>query len=98
MPFAGRTWEGLIALMITPILTASLNPGAPDDRLLLFKNPFSSEHQAIYLNSFLPHWIHSVGTLFSVSILVIFIGKGVAEFFWQRPGAVCGDCGRHGSA
>jgi len=73
--------EGLIALMITPIFDRVLNPGAPDDRLLLFKNPFSSEHQAIYLNSFLPHWIHSVGTLFSVSILVIFIGKGVAEFF-----------------
>src|SRR4029077_18595717 len=38
-------------------------------------------HKDIYLNSFLPSQIHSVGTLFSIAILVVFIGKGVAEFF-----------------
>jgi len=70
--------EGLIALMITPIFGSVLNPGAPDNRLLLIRNPFT--HQAIYLNSFLPSQIHSVGTLFSVAILTVFIGKGVAEF------------------
>jgi ATP-binding cassette, subfamily B, bacterial MsbA len=71
--------EGLIALLITPIFDRVLNPGAPDNRLLLIKNPFT--HQAIYLNSFLPSEIHSVGTLFSIAILTVFIGKGVAEFF-----------------
>jgi ATP-binding cassette, subfamily B, bacterial MsbA len=70
--------EGLIALMITPIFDRVLNPGAPDSRLLLLKNPLT--HQAIYLNSFLPSRIHSVGTLFSVAILAVFIGKGIAEF------------------
>ena len=70
--------EGLIALMITPIFDSVLNPGAPDSRLLLLKNPLT--HQAIYLNSFLPSRIHSVGTLFSVAILAVFIGKGIAEF------------------
>jgi subfamily B ATP-binding cassette protein MsbA len=70
--------EGLIALMITPIVDVVLNPGVPDSRLRLFSNPFS--HEAIYLNSFLPARVHSVGTLFAIAILAVFIGKGVAEF------------------
>jgi subfamily B ATP-binding cassette protein MsbA len=70
--------EGLIALMITPIFDRVLNPSAPDSRLLLLKNPIT--HQAIYLNSFLPARIHSVGTLFSIAILIVFIGKGLAEY------------------
>ena len=70
--------EGLIALMIVPIFSRVLNPGAPDNKLLLVENPFT--HQGIYLNSFLPSWIHSVGILFSISILTVFLGKGVAEF------------------
>jgi ATP-binding cassette, subfamily B, bacterial MsbA len=70
--------EGLIALMITPIFGSVLNPKAPDNRLFLIENPFT--HQPIYLNSFLPHQIHSVGTLFSIAILTVFIGKGIAEF------------------
>ena len=71
--------EGLIALMIAPIFGSVLNPKAPDNKLLLIQNPFN--HQAIYLNSFLPSRIHSVGTLFSIAILAVFIGKGVAEYF-----------------
>jgi subfamily B ATP-binding cassette protein MsbA len=70
--------EGLIALMIAPIFGSVLNPKAPDNRLLLLQNPFT--HQAIYLNSFLPSQIHSVGTLFSLAILTVFIGKGLAEY------------------
>jgi ATP-binding cassette, subfamily B, bacterial MsbA len=71
--------EGLIALMIAPIFATVLNPFAPDNRLRLIENPFT--HQVIYLNSFLPSRIHSVGTLFSIAILTVFIGKGVAEYF-----------------
>src|SRR6202521_2818001 len=70
--------EGLIALMITPIFDRVLNPRAPDNRLLLIENPFT--HQPIYLNSFLPSRIHSVGNLFSFAILAVFIGKGFSEF------------------
>src|ERR1700730_9410414 len=70
--------EGLIALMIAPIVDVVLNPKSPDSRLLLISNPFT--HEAIYLNSFLPARIHSVGTLFAIAVLAVFIGKGVAEF------------------
>jgi ATP-binding cassette, subfamily B, bacterial MsbA len=69
--------EGLIALMITPIFDRVLNPGAPDSRLFLITNPLT--HKAIYLNSFLPR-IHSVGTMFTVAILVVFLGKAIAEY------------------
>ncbi|HEX3372256.1 MAG TPA: ABC transporter transmembrane domain-containing protein, partial [Candidatus Acidoferrales bacterium] len=70
--------EGLIALMITPIFDRVLNPQAPDSKLLLIRNPLT--HHAIYLNSFLPSSIHSVGNLFAIAILAVFIGKGFAEF------------------
>jgi len=71
--------EGIIALLITPIIDHVLKPEAADPRLFLVDIPVI--HKAIYLNSFLPSRIHSVGTLFSISILFVFIGKGVSEFF-----------------
>ena len=71
--------EGLVALMITPIFDRVLNPRAPDTRLFLIQNPFT--HRNLYLNSFIPHQIHSVGTMFAVAIFAVFICKGVAEYF-----------------
>jgi subfamily B ATP-binding cassette protein MsbA len=70
--------EGLIALMIAPIVDVVLNSQSPNSKLLLTTNPIT--HQAIYLNSFLPARIHSVGTLFAIAVLAVFIGKGFAEF------------------
>jgi len=70
--------EGLIALMITPIFDRVLNPSAPDSRLFLITNPVT--HKAVYLNSFLPRQIHSVGTMFAIAILVVFLGKALAEY------------------
>ncbi len=70
--------EGIIALLITPIVDRLLFPNAPDSNFLLLHNPFTK--QAIYLNSFLPSRIHSVGTLFAVAILTVFLAKAVAEY------------------
>jgi ATP-binding cassette, subfamily B, bacterial MsbA len=70
--------EGLIALMFTPIFDRVLNSSAPDNKLQLIQNPIT--HHTIYLNSFLPARIHSVGTIFSIAILTVFIGKGLAEY------------------
>jgi len=71
--------EGLVALMITPTFNQVLNPRAPDSRLFLMNVPFTQ--RPIYLNSFLPHQIHSVGTLFTIALLAVFLGKGIAEYF-----------------
>jgi len=68
--------EGVIALMIAPIFDRVLNPAAGDSRLQLL--PFGSH--SIYLNEFFPHSIHNVWTVFSISLLVVYFFKALAEF------------------
>src|SRR5258705_4638638 len=70
--------EGLVALMITPALDRVLNPGSADPRLLLLNSQFTGP---IYLNSFLPHQIHFVWTIFALGLMAVFFGKGLAEYF-----------------
>jgi len=70
--------EGVIALMITPAVDRVLNPGAADSSLPLVKLPFSGP--TLYLNAFFPHRIRYVWTVFAISLVVVFIGKAVAEF------------------
>jgi len=70
--------EGLIALIIAPIFDRVLNPAASDSRLALFKVPFSD--RTIYLNQFFPPSIHNVWTVVSITLLVVFFAKAVAEF------------------
>ena len=71
--------EGLIALMITPMLDRILNPASDDSHLPLVKLPASNH--VIYLNSFLPHSIHYVGTIFSIALVLMFLAKAIAEYF-----------------
>jgi ATP-binding cassette, subfamily B, bacterial MsbA len=70
--------EGLITLMIAPMFDRVLNPSAPDSRLLLFKIPISD--RTVYLNQFFPNSIHNVWPIVSISLLVVFLAKAVAEF------------------
>jgi ATP-binding cassette, subfamily B, bacterial MsbA len=70
--------EGLIALMITPVFDRILRPGAAEARLPLVKLPFGG--RTIYLNSFLPG-IHYVWAVFAVALVVLFVGKAIAEYF-----------------
>src|SRR5258708_2297954 len=70
--------EGLVALVIAPIFDRVLSPAASDSRLELFKIPFSD--RSIYLNQFFPPTIHNVWTVVSITLLVVFFAKAVAEF------------------
>jgi ATP-binding cassette, subfamily B, bacterial MsbA len=70
--------EGVIALMIAPIFDRVLNPAASDSRLLLFNMPFSGH--PLYLNQFFPPSIHNVWPIVSISLLVVFFAKALAEF------------------
>lgn len=70
--------EGVIALMITPAVDRVLNPGAADSSLPLVKLPFGGP--TLYLNAFFPHRIRYVWTVFAISLVVVFIGKAIAEF------------------
>lgn len=69
--------EAAIALMIRPIVDRVLNPAAPDSNVLLFAVPHGP---AIYLNRFFPPSIHNVWAVVSISMLVAFLIKAVAEF------------------
>jgi len=70
--------EGIIMLMIRPIIDRVLNPSAPDSNVLLFTMPNGGP--SVYLNRFFPHSIHNVWTVVSISLLVVFAVKSVAEY------------------
>jgi subfamily B ATP-binding cassette protein MsbA len=70
--------EGLIVFMIKPIFDRVLTPSAPDSDVLLFTIP--GLHLPIYLNHFFPPSIHNVWTVVSISLVVIYLVKSLAEF------------------
>ena len=69
--------EAAIGLMIKPIIDRVLNPAAPDSNVLLFRLPNGF---ALYLNHFFPHSIHNVWAVVSISLVVVFVVKSLAEF------------------
>jgi ATP-binding cassette, subfamily B, bacterial MsbA len=71
--------DGLIALAIKPALDVVLNPQSALQTLALFTIPHT--HRVIYLNSFVPHRVHHVWSVFGLSLLFIFLVKGVTEYF-----------------
>jgi subfamily B ATP-binding cassette protein MsbA len=69
--------EGAVALMVRLAFDYVLNPASPSSQLPLFALPGG---HIIYLNQFFPAHIHNVWPIFSISLLVIFVSKGVAEY------------------
>jgi subfamily B ATP-binding cassette protein MsbA len=70
--------EGLVAFMARIAWDYVLTPTAASSQLPLFTIPGG---RTIYLNQFFPARIHHVWTIFSITLLVIFVSKGVAEYF-----------------
>jgi subfamily B ATP-binding cassette protein MsbA len=71
--------EGIIAFAIKPALDVVLTPHSPVQKLELFTIP--DTHHVIYLNSFVPHRIRYVWSVFAVALLFLFLIKGFAEYF-----------------
>ena len=69
--------EAVIGLMITPIIARVLNPAAPDSDVVLFS---FRNGPSLYLNHFFPHSIHNVWAVVSISLLVVYVVKSLAEF------------------
>jgi len=69
--------EAVIGLMIKPIIDRVLNPAAPDSNVILFSVPHGP---SLYLNHLFPHSIHNVWVVVSISLLVVFAVKSLAEF------------------
>lgn len=70
--------EGVIALMIAPMIDRVLTPSVADSNLPLVKLPFGGP--TIYLNHFFPPSVHNVWTVLSFSLLFVFLVKAVSEF------------------
>jgi ATP-binding cassette, subfamily B, bacterial MsbA len=70
--------EGVVALMIKLALDFVLNPGATSSRLPLGTVPWSG--RVIYLNDFFPPRFHNVWTVFTISLIVLFFCKALAEY------------------
>jgi subfamily B ATP-binding cassette protein MsbA len=71
--------EGLTALMIGPVIDRVLSPGTLDYTLPLVKIPYFD--YTVYLHSFFPSNIRHVWTVFAISLVALYLGKGIAEFF-----------------
>lgn len=70
--------EGITALMIKPVIDSVLSPSAPPT-LPLLTVPFTN--YTVELHSFFPSSIRHVWTVFAISLIILYLGKGVAEFF-----------------
>jgi subfamily B ATP-binding cassette protein MsbA len=72
--------EGAVALMIKLVVDFVLNPAATSSRLPLGTIPWN--HHVIYLNDFFPPGrFHNVWPIFTISLVVLFFAKAIAEYF-----------------
>ena len=71
--------DGLIAFAIKPAFDVILARHSTTQLLTLFTIP--GTHYVVKLNSFVPHQIHWVWSVFAVALLFIFLSKGIAEYF-----------------
>jgi subfamily B ATP-binding cassette protein MsbA len=70
--------QGLTALLIGPIFDHVLNPKGADKPVILFTIKILK--RPVYLSEFLPHQIHNVWTMVAVSILGVFLIKGLCDY------------------
>src|SRR3989449_861671 len=69
--------EALMALLIRPVFDrVFVNAGSAP--VLLFEWPFTG--RVVYLQDFVPRYIHNVWTVVAVAIIAVMLAKGLAEF------------------
>lgn len=72
--------SALMALLIRPILDSVLDPKGQNAGALTPLVTLPWNKHVIYLNSFYPPWIKNSWPVFAISLLVIFVVKGLTEF------------------
>lgn len=70
--------EGTIAFMVRPAVDFVLHPEKFSYNLPLVTLPWNG--QVIYLNKFFPSGIHNVWTIFSITLLILYMSKAIAEY------------------
>jgi ATP-binding cassette, subfamily B, bacterial MsbA len=68
----------LAVVSIRPAVDIVLNPQSLNQQLELFQIPGG---RTIYLNALVPSRIHYVWSVFSIAVLLLFLVKGLSEFF-----------------
>jgi subfamily B ATP-binding cassette protein MsbA len=71
--------QAFTALLIGPVFDRVLNPLSADAPVLLFKIPVIKHD--VYLGDLMPASIHNVWTMVAISIISIFVLKGVCDYF-----------------
>jgi subfamily B ATP-binding cassette protein MsbA len=71
--------DGLVAFMARIAWDYVLTPTAASSQLPLFTLPVGGK--TIFLNEFFPARIHNVWTIFSITLVTLFVSKGIAEYF-----------------
>ncbi len=70
--------EAITALLIQPIFDRVLSPDSGTSGIVLFTIPHS--HHQIFLQDFLPHWVHNVWTVVTFGVVGVIVIKGISEF------------------
>jgi subfamily B ATP-binding cassette protein MsbA len=70
--------QGLTALLIGPIFDRVLNPQSADAPVLLFTIPVLQ--RPVYLSELIPVPVHNVWTLVAISIVAVFLVKGLCDY------------------
>jgi subfamily B ATP-binding cassette protein MsbA len=71
--------NALAIISIRPAVDIVLKPETLDQRLTLFQIP--NTDRTIDLNFFVPSRIHHVWSVFSIAVMLLFLVKGLAEYF-----------------
>src|SRR2546428_10747237 len=69
--------DGIVALMLRPGFDYVLNPSVFGSTLPLVTFP---NGHTIYLNRFFPPSIHNVWTIFALTVVFLFVAKGITEY------------------
>jgi ATP-binding cassette, subfamily B, bacterial MsbA len=70
--------EALTALLIKPIIDQVLSADSGTSGVVLFTLPHF--HRQVFLQDFLPHWVHNVWTVVTLGMVGVVLIKGLSEF------------------
>jgi ATP-binding cassette, subfamily B, bacterial MsbA len=70
--------EGTLAFMVKAAVDSVLHPEKFTSQLPLLTFPWNGK--VVYLNNFFPSSIHNVWTIFSITILLLYVSKAIAEY------------------
>ena len=78
MAIAGAA-HAMMAVLIGPIFDRVLDPSSPERPIELIELPFANSR--LYLHQLAPEWIHNVRNVVAYAILLVFLIRGLSDYF-----------------